>query len=328
MAATRGSLAKRWCFTVNNPTVDVPYNETVMNYLVWQHEVGEQGTPHIQGYVELRNSMRMSGLHRLTGLERAHFIVSSRKATAAQNTAYCRKEGGTGGGIWGEPSPGSGDRTDLRRLADAIRDAPMETLDSEFDECVIRYASGIKYLRGVIYREMRGSDWREPQLLVYWGPSGVGKSRRARLVDPDLYNIPVHECGTTWFDGYEGQKTLLFDDFAGGVRYAQMLRFTDGYALQVQTKGGFVTLNHEMVIITSNKRPENWYSYDVQSVGEEAFALLRRLYEFGNVLLMTRDDVTAYPYTLPAQPPAPWRGPDADRETHRDPPSFFEGREN
>jgi len=78
--------------------------------------------------------------------------------------------------------------------------------------------------------------------------------------------------------------TILFDDFNGGMKYTQMLRFCDGYRLQVQTKGGFVTLNHRRIIITSNHPPEEWYKPDVQGKAE---ALLRRIYEFGNVIKFT-----------------------------------------
>jgi len=134
-------------------------------------------------------------------------------------------------------------------------------------------------------QEARGVAWKEPVIKVFWGDSGVGKSRKVRDMDQNVFNVPVHESGTCWFDGYQDQETILFDDFYGGISYSLMLRFLDGYSMDAQIKGGFVRLNHKQVIITSNKPPEEWYSAKVQGSAE---ALLRRIYEFGTVTRMVK----------------------------------------
>jgi len=189
-------------------------------------------------------------------------------------------------GPWEEgEASSSGKRSDLAEIAEELRKRPLHEVFDNHPEEAIRYGKGMKHFRSVVLSASRGNAARVPEILVYWGDSGAGKSSRARLMDPLLYNVPVHEGGTTWFDGYEGQKTILFDDFCGGMKYSQMLRFLDVYPLQVQTKGGFVTLNHKRIIITSNKPPETWYSREVQGPAE---ALLRRIYEYGNVIQFTR----------------------------------------
>ena len=54
MPVTEGA-AKRWCFTINNPTSDDKFwedseHEEQMDFIAVQYEVGEMGTPHYQGF--------------------------------------------------------------------------------------------------------------------------------------------------------------------------------------------------------------------------------------------------------------------------------------
>ena len=64
MAAQDGA-AKRWCFTINNPTDDDMFWEDAeqqekFDFLAVQYEVGEQGTPHYQGFVILKRRNRLT----------------------------------------------------------------------------------------------------------------------------------------------------------------------------------------------------------------------------------------------------------------------------
>lgn len=88
----RLNQAKKWCFTFNNYTDDL-YNEIIdkfkmeaKKYIIGK-EVGEQGTPHLQGYVELKNSIRPTELKLSKSI---HWEVS--KGNEEQNINYCSKE--------------------------------------------------------------------------------------------------------------------------------------------------------------------------------------------------------------------------------------------
>lgn len=84
----------RWCFTLNNYT-QKEYDEMLvqlvhntLRYVVGK-EIGEQGTPHLQGYFEFRGRARPSAIklsHTRTHFERA-------KADDVTNYAYCIKDG-------------------------------------------------------------------------------------------------------------------------------------------------------------------------------------------------------------------------------------------
>jgi hypothetical protein len=98
------SLAKRWCFTLNNPTGDEKLltsllghaiihdgGESICSYIVFGEETGAQGTPHLQGYLILRTKRRISFLKDLPGLSRAHWEVARASPKVASD--YCKKDG-------------------------------------------------------------------------------------------------------------------------------------------------------------------------------------------------------------------------------------------
>lgn len=96
---------------------------------------------------------------------------------------------------------------------------------------------------------------------------------------PDLYQ--VFDVRTPWFDGYDGQKAVLFDEMGPGVMHWNMLkRLLDRYPMQVPVKGGSVHWNPEVIILTSNCWLELWYQ-DAKGMNPMDYAALeRRVHKF------------------------------------------------
>jgi len=118
------SLAKRWCFTLNNPTEEdeqrIQGNVVEYEYLVYGREVGATGTPHLQGFVVFVSRKRLHQLRTLIS-DRGHYELA--RGTNAQASAYCRKDGNfvqLGNPDVGLESNGSGQgrRSDFDRLKD------------------------------------------------------------------------------------------------------------------------------------------------------------------------------------------------------------------
>ena len=103
------------------------------------------------------------------------------------------------------------------------------------------------------------SGFRSVSAWVLYGPTGVGKSRAAfALGGDDAFSVTV-PGKDIWFDGYEGERTLIIDEFAGQIRLQYLLRLLDGYPLQLPVKGGHAWALYTEVIITSNYSPISWY---------------------------------------------------------------------
>jgi hypothetical protein len=61
------------------------------------------------------------------------------------------------------------------------------------------------------------------------------------------------------FDGYQGEKAILIDDYSGWLDYEFLLRVLDKYKLRLNIKGSYTYANWNTVYITSNVRPRFWY---------------------------------------------------------------------
>jgi len=92
---TRPAKAKRWCFTLNNYTTEdeqrlqQTLTENNCNFAVVGREVGESGTPHLQGYVNYRNKKHFSTVKKDLG-DKSH--IEKAKGTDQDNDNYCGKE--------------------------------------------------------------------------------------------------------------------------------------------------------------------------------------------------------------------------------------------
>lgn len=93
-------------------------------------------------------------------------------------------------------------------------------------------------------------------VIVYWGSTGLGKTRAVQDNATDLWCYP----GSGWFDGYADHKQALFDDFSGSeFKISYLLKLLDRYPMQVPIKGDFVNWAPFEIYITSNLDPINWF---------------------------------------------------------------------
>lgn len=76
-----------------------------------------------------------------------------------------------------------------------------------------------------------------------------------------------------WWDGYDGQRVVVMDDFAGNIPFKELLKLADYYPHRVEVKGGVRTFSSKIIVITSNTRPEEWYDNAKNEMG----ALYRRI---------------------------------------------------
>ena len=149
MSAATETCAKRWCFTINNPTDEDKFWENdeqreQLEYLIVQHEVGEQGTPHYQGFLILKRKNRLSWLKKNIN-SRAHWEKT--RGTDQQAADYCRKD---------DTHPEGSLRFELGTLKTALKRKERD----ELEEAVIEE---VKKLQDEGFRSVRDID---PQVLA------------------------------------------------------------------------------------------------------------------------------------------------------------------
>lgn len=268
-------MSRRYCFTWNNYTdndrvkLEAFYNEHC-KYLVYGEEIGESGTPHLQGFFTCDKTKRLPALKKYFG-NQVHFEVA--KATSIRAAQYCKKgqqphseweEEGPDGPRYGEDAlvtefgtpPTQGKRTDLNAVSAAIKEGTsIQAIAEEFPEQYIKFGRGIRDLKLVLEKPYNHDSLRG---LWYVGPPGAGKSRKAREDNPDAYL----KAQNKWFDGYNGEDVIILDDLDTPTLGHHLKIWADRYACTGETKGGTIHLRHKQFIVTSNYTIESLWPED------------------------------------------------------------------
>lgn len=152
---------------------------------------------------------------------------------------------------------------------DAIRDqAKRGELDAIPADVYVRNYSALKRIAVDHARPIA----IEREVIVYWGPTGSGKSRRA-WDEAGLDAYPKDPLTKFWC-GYSHQEHVVIDEFRGIVSISNVLRWFDRYPVLVEIKGSSTVFRAKKIWITSNLHPNDWYP-ELDALTKEA--LLRRL---------------------------------------------------
>jgi len=266
MNTTQG---QNWCFTINNPTpameqalVTLAEMDENVKYLVYGREVGQAGTPHLQGYIELKKKWRGSTLKQAIGMT-AH--IELRKAKAYQAAQYCKKDGDFV--EFGEvpTAPKSQDvKQRWRMVLDKCREGDWEYMAKEEPYLWLMQEKKLRsHYKCPGSIEMLDNEW-------IYGPTGTGKSRDARTRYPNAY---IKDASSHWWDGYNGEDVVIIEDLDKyHVKQGYYLKiWADHYAFPAQIKGGQMMVRPKKIIVTSNYAPKDIWQDDT-TVGP----LLRR----------------------------------------------------
>lgn len=117
---------------------------------------------------------------------------------------------------WGERAT-PGRRTDIERVlaCGSLREAVAVC-----PEVVMRYPRGVQTVFAV--RSFSNDDIAR-RVLWFYGETGCGKTREAVRMCRELYadSWVMLDVSRGWFDGYDGQKAVILDDFrAGHIAFA------------------------------------------------------------------------------------------------------------
>lgn len=275
--------SRRWCFVENNPIIPLVFESPLLKFLFYSKELGASGTPHFQGYLVSTNAVSLARLKKWNA--RAHFLIA--RGSEDQNIAYCSKSPVEGPFEFGVRSE-QGKRTDLQTLCDSlIKDKPTKIdLVSNFGPSFIKYYKGINEVKNIINST---SSYKFEKLYVQFifGPTGVGKTFRVYEICKEYINTgdfyKVLSSKGKWWDGYDSQNIILFDEFYGQVAISKMNSYLDGYPLQLEIKGSTTYKKWKIVFITSNDHPESFYKNSPMISDACRAGFLRRLDSIVNI---------------------------------------------
>jgi len=230
------------------------YAKDECEYMIFGFEVcPDTEKRHLQGYHYYSNARAYpnKGWRKVTNLEtNGRDFISN--GSPQQNYDYCSKLGD----FWqfGE-LPKQGARTDWNQaVSDLQAGEDIHTVVARQPQ-LLPTIRALERFQSIIHRPLN----RPVNVIILIGQSGTGKTRWAYDTYPDLYSKPSGQ----WWDGYNGQKTILLDDYYGDLPYDQLLRVCDRYPINLPIKGGYIYGQYTTVIITSNRQPERWYQNDI-----------------------------------------------------------------
>lgn len=283
--ARRAPNARRWTFTINNYSDDElsalqfiterlsdgsmehlrgPYEKwSNCKAIIFEKEVGEQGTPHIQGYFEMNARITLPSLKQLPPLERAHLEVA--RGTRPDNYAYCSK---TGDDVyeWHASDVDIDANRDTRNQWDIIKrmiidHSSFNEIRDAYPETALRYESGLrKWIHESCQEELQEYDGslKEKNLWIY-GDAGIGKSRWCWDQQGSKYNKPCNK----WWDGYDNESIVIIEDM--DPTKASMLShhlkiWGDRYPFTAEIKGGALAVQPTYKLyVTSNYSPDECF---------------------------------------------------------------------
>lgn len=309
-----------WVFTWNNPdyNAEQPNVWPDVQYAVWQHEKGESGTPHYQGYIQLTKRYRLSTLieNMPSGIHWAVRRGSHKQArdyAMKADSRYCTDDAdhvcaeGCGPWEYGTPSK-QGERTDMAEIAEFVKTHTLAETAEEYPSQYIRYGKGIAGYKNRVAKPRTEAT----ELIIYWGPPHTGKTYYVEHLYPNHYKLKkARDANEPWWNGYDGQETVIADEFnPPWLSVTTLCTLIDSCSTAVEPKGeGKVEFTSKRLVIISNRDPFTWY--DPKYMDPE-LGLLRRL-----------EDCTMHHVQVPF-PGVPQRKPPALRNKPYAPPVVYQ----
>lgn len=219
--------------------------------------------PHIDGYYEYPSQRRLiTEIKKFEkAFEKGFGNIQVARGTAGENDDYSDKEGLNYRKI-GIPAQGQGFRTDLLENRNDIMTGVCSAEDIAISdpERYHKYARTFHKIEDITYRKKFRTEMTKG--LWMWGTTNVGKSHRAyNGFDPSTHYV-FKQNDNGWQDGYNGQETVIFNEFRGKMPYEELMDLVDKWPYTLPRRGREpAPFLAKLVIITSSRSPEQIYHH-------------------------------------------------------------------
>ena len=305
----KDTQSRKWQITINNP-IDKGYTHDRIKeqlfkfksllYFCMSDEIGENQTYHTHIYMQASSGVRFSTIKKR--FDGGHFEMA--QGTPQQNRDYVFKEGKWKGTAkeetnlpdtheeYGElPLERQGARNDLADLYDMIKSG-MSTFEIlENAPQYITQFERIDKIRQTLLEERYKNEWRNLEVTYIWGLTGSGKTRSVmeKYGYPNVYRVTDYDHP---FDSYKGQDVVVFEEFRSSLRIDDMLKYLDGYPVELPARYFNKTVCFHKVFIITNIDIRNQYKNVQEEQPTTWHAFLRRIH---SVQVFTGSEVVEYP---------------------------------
>lgn len=243
-----------WCFTLNNYTAEdeQKLSEVQCRYIKYGREVGESGTPHLQGFIIMERKSRLSAMKKVH--EKCHW--EAMKGSVKDNDRYCEKEGNwieRGDRPKSKTEVGQDEKIRWREIIQLAEEGNWDELKEKYPKESVLYDRNLER----ISKKRKTVTIIDGEMEHEWivGPPRTGKSRMAREENPTAY---IKDPTSRWWDGYENQQVVIIDDFDKyqKAQGGDLKRWLDRYPFEAEFKGGMHLIRPRKIVVTSNYRPD------------------------------------------------------------------------
>jgi len=123
-----------------------------------------------------------------------------------------------------------------------------------------QYPRGLSLIRSIVISSV-GRARNTFKLVYLWGEPGFGKTYEVRRRWPEAFWLT--STRNNWMGSYDGEITIVIDDFRGLHTLEWMLRLCQPYPFEAENKGGHIWVCATTVVVVSNHPPQTWYAGDI-----------------------------------------------------------------
>lgn len=248
------SQSRNWCFTLNNYTDDdvIMFDNLQCSYIVYGKEVGESGTPHLQGFIIFHANRRLASCKKVHA--GAHWATA--KGSSLQASDYCKKDKQfTERGELPITKKRQGE-IEKERWSEMRKAAEDGRYDDIEDKSYCKNPKAFHFIHEQALKK-RKLPTIDGELSNEWltGESGTGKSMTARAENPDAYI----KQATKWWDGYEAQQVVIMEDLDTGHEWLaySLNQWADRYPFPAEVKGSSLgNIRPQKIVVTSRYLPD------------------------------------------------------------------------
>jgi len=292
---------RNYCLTINNPKEnDDEFSEYLqkldhLKYFVFAREKGDgsennpNGTIHLQVYLEFTTAKTFKTMKKMFPTAHIEMRMGTKKAARdyiLKVGKYADKAHTRIGEVieFGEFVEERA-RTDLAKLTKLIENGATEAeIRLEYPTQYLLMQNKIRqYIQSLKEEAFKNTRRLDLTVTYIYGDTGSGKTRYVldKYGDENVFRMTRYgkREDEERFDGYNGQKVIIFEEFRSHISISNMLNYLDVYGVSLPARYGDKTACYTKVYIISNWQLEQQYK-NIQSEYPETYkAFLRRIHK-------------------------------------------------